>query len=327
HHKSTIDTINNLIILANRTSRYTVDTESERKKINNDALIQIQFLHSTDASTIILIETAYLPNPQTTLYTKIKELWPTIFNDNNNEVITWGTVENEFNNFHHLDFINIGNPFQHINLQSLFKGWHNEHCVTHPEMEKRDKNTEPVSSNMVDMSGDDSDDDMDDGKLNDYVQSKCDHITHYDYNATWSLQDAIATTFNKFLDKSQTINLWQCGIDLELDTWKNKFFSRPQYNKHIEQQQRIKMKQYATDDCIAVAELFLWMCPETTNHHQLHDVSQHASTQTITLTTTTTTTTTTTKTIRRIILDLCDDLSDISEDKLIQILKPKFDKK
>ncbi|CAF4301568.1 unnamed protein product, partial [Rotaria magnacalcarata] len=49
-------------------------------------------------------------------------------------------------------------------------------------MEKRDKNTEPVSSNMVDMSGDDSDDDMDDGKLNDYVQYKCDHITHYDYN-------------------------------------------------------------------------------------------------------------------------------------------------
>ncbi|CAF4578393.1 unnamed protein product, partial [Rotaria socialis] len=202
-------------------------------------------------------------------------------------------------------------------------GWHNEHCVTHPEMEKRDKNTGPVSSNMVDMSGDDSDDDMDDGKLNDYVQYKCDHITHYDYNATWSLQDAIATTFNKFLDKSQTINLWQCGIDLELDTWKNKLFSRPQYNKHIEQQQRIKMKQYAIDDCIAVAELFLYMCPATTNHHQLHDVSQHASTKTITLTTTTTTT----KTTRRTILDLCDDLSDISEDELIQILKPKFDKK
>ncbi|CAM4981339.1 unnamed protein product [Rotaria socialis] len=216
-----------------------------------------------------------------------------------------------------------GNPFQHINLQSLFKGRHNEHCVTHPEMEKRDKNTGPVSSNMVDMSGDDSDDDMDDGKLNDYVQYKCDHITHYDYNATWSLQDAIATTFNKFLDKSQTINLWQCGIDLELDTWKNKLFSRPQYNKHIEQQQRIKMKQYAIDDCIAVAELFLYMCPATTNHHQLHDVSQHASTKTITLTTTTTTT----KTTRRTILDLCDDLSDISEDELIQILKPKFDKK
>ncbi|CAF2066039.1 unnamed protein product, partial [Rotaria magnacalcarata] len=50
---------------------------------------------------------------------------------------------------------------------------------------------------------------------------------------------------------------------------------------------------------------------------------QHASTKTITLTTTTTTT----KTTRRTILDLCDDLSDISEDELIQILKPKFDKK
>ncbi|CAF3316442.1 unnamed protein product [Rotaria socialis] len=320
HHKSTIDTLNDLITLAHRTSRYTVDTESERNKINNDALIQIQFLHSTDASTIILIETAHLPNPQTTLYTKIKELWYTIFN-NNNKVITWGTVENEFNNFHHLDFIDLGNPFQHINLQSFFKEWHDTHCVTHPEMEKRDKHTGPVSPNMVDMSGDDSDDDMDDGKLNDYVQYKCDHITHYDYNATWSLQDAIATTFNKFLDKSQTINSWQCGIDLQLDTWKNKFFSRPQYNKHIEQQQRIKMKQYAADDCVAVAELFLCMYPETTNQHQIHDISQHTTTKTITTTTTTTTTAS-----RNILIDLEDYLSNISEDE-IELIKPRFDKK
>ncbi|CAF3287426.1 unnamed protein product [Rotaria sp. Silwood2] len=311
HHKSTIDTINDLIILANRTSRYTVDTESERKKIKKDALIQIQFLHSTDASTIILFETAYLPNPQTTLYKKIKELWSTIFN-NNNEIITWGTVHNEFNNFYHLDFINLGNSFQHVNLQSLFRGWHNARCVTHPEMEKREKKTGPVSSNMVDMSGDDTDDDMDDGKLNDYLQYQCDHITHYDDSATWSLQDAIATTFNKFLDKSQTINFWRCGIDLELNTWKNKLFSRPQYNKHIEQQQRLKMKQYATDDCIAVAELFLHMYPETTNHHQLHEVPQQ---------------TTTTTTSTNILIDFEDDLSNISEDELIELIKPKFNKK
>ncbi|CAF4602727.1 unnamed protein product, partial [Rotaria socialis] len=170
------------------------------------------------------------------------------------------------------------------------------------------------------MSGDDSDDDMDDGKLNDYVQYKCDHITHYDYNATCSLQDAIATTFNKFLDKSQTINFWQCGIDLELDTWKNKLFSRPQYIKHTEQQQRIKMKQYATDDSIAVAELFLSMYPEATNHHQLHDVSQHTTTKTVTSTTTITTAS------RNISIEFEDYLSNISEDE-IEIIKPKFDKK
>ncbi|CAF4309548.1 unnamed protein product, partial [Rotaria magnacalcarata] len=36
--------------------------------------------------------------------------------------------------------------------------------------------------------------------------------------------------------------------------------------------------------------------------------------------------TTATTTTRRTILDLRDDLSDISEDELIEILKPKFDK-
>ncbi|CAF2987076.1 unnamed protein product, partial [Rotaria sp. Silwood2] len=190
-------------------------------------------------------------------------------------------------------------------------GWHNERCVTHPEMEKRDKKNGPVSSNMVDMSGDDTDDDMDDGKLNDYLQYQCDHITHYDDSATWSLQDAITTTFNKFLDKSQTINFWQCGIDLELNTWKNNLFSRPQYNKHIEQQQRLKMKQYATDDCIAVAELFLHMYPGTTNHHQLHEVPQQ----------------TTTTASTNILIDFEDDLSNISENELIELIKQKFDKK
>ncbi|CAF4848510.1 unnamed protein product, partial [Rotaria sp. Silwood2] len=135
------------------------------------------------------------------------------------------------------------------------------------------------------------------------LQYQCDHITHYDDSATWSLQDAIATTFNKFLDKSQTINFWRCSIDLELNTWKNKLFSRPQYNKYIEQQQRLKMKQYATDDCIAVAELFLHMYPETTNHHQLHEVPQQ---------------TTTTTTSTNILIDFEDDLSNISEDELIE---------
>ena len=261
HHKSTTKSINNLIILANCTNRYVVDTESDRNKLHNDALIQIQFIHSVDDSTVILIETTHLPGQATELYEKIKELWCTIFDNNNNIIITWGALDNEFYNFYHLDIVNLGNPFQHLDLQSLFMEWHNERCITHPEMEMRDRRTGPISTNMVDITGDDDYDDMDDGRIY-HLQYQCDHLSHDDFNIKWSLQDAIASTLENFLDKSQTVNHWQCGIDLALETWKHKLLSRGQYNKHIEQEQRQKMKQYAIDDCLAVAALYFYMYPE-----------------------------------------------------------------
>ncbi|CAF4588012.1 unnamed protein product [Rotaria socialis] len=63
------------------------------------------------------------------------------------------------------------------------------------------------------------------------------------------------------------------------------------------------------------------MYPETTNQHQIHDISQHTTTKTITTTTTTTTTAS-----RNILIDLEDYLSNISEDE-IELIKPRFDKK
>ncbi|CAF4809753.1 unnamed protein product, partial [Rotaria sp. Silwood2] len=50
----------------------------------------------------------------------------------------------------------------------------------------------------------------------------------------------------------------------------------------------------------------------TTNHHQLHEVPQQ---------------TTTTTTSTNILIDFEDDLSNISEDELIELIKPKFNKK
>jgi hypothetical protein len=69
------------------------------------------------------------------------------------------------------------------------------------------------------------------------------------------------------------------------------------------------MIQYAVDDCTSVVELFFHIYPEEAEEQQV-------------LKTPTTTTKST-----NMILDLENDLSDISEDELIQLLKPKFDKK
>ena len=38
-----------------------------------------------------------------------------------NEIISWGPIIQEFKDFHHLDFIHIGNDFEKINLQFIVK--------------------------------------------------------------------------------------------------------------------------------------------------------------------------------------------------------------
>jgi hypothetical protein len=327
HYQSTITTIDELIKKAKETRRYVIDTESEKgKREKQVGLIQIQFVHSTTDSTIILIETNYLPDPQSNLFTKIKELCGIIFN-NNNEIISWGPVDKEFEHFNHLDLIHLG-KIKEIDLQFLFSNQHNN-LKTHPEMERRDDLTR-YTSNMYDTPGDN--DTHDNDEQMDYDYDDDGYTIQYNSNQPISLQDAIATTFGKFIDKSLTVNYWQCGIDLNLNTWRNKLFSRPKYDRQTEQQQREAMKQYAINDCTSVAELYFHMYPSKANDHKKPETSTTASTNILInlandhykpeTPTPTPTTASTNK-----LINLANDLSDISEDELIEILKPKFNKK
>ncbi|CAF4185145.1 unnamed protein product, partial [Rotaria sordida] len=224
---------------------------------------------------------------------------------NNNEIISWGPINDEFKHFNHLDLIHIGKIVD-TNLQSLFSDQDNNHN-THPEMERRD------DLQIYDTHDDDEviDDDYDDG-----------YPVQNNSSQPISLQEAIATTFGKFIDKSLTVNYWQCGLDLNLNTWKNKLFSRREYNQQIEQQQRTAMKQYAINDCTAVAELFFYMYPSKANDYQTQETPPSPPPPPTTTNTTTTTITTT-----NIITNYENELSDISEDELIEMLKPKFNKK
>ncbi|CAF1638835.1 unnamed protein product, partial [Rotaria sp. Silwood1] len=214
-----------------QTKRYVVDTESQKgKQEKRGALIQIQFIHSTHHSTIILIEANYLSDPQSILFKQIKELCSIKFS-NNNEIISWGPLEEEFKNFHHLNLIHIGKNIKDTNLQSLFSDQYDT-AKTHPEMEKRDDQTRCISFDIYDTSGDNDIHDNDEEMNDDYDDN---YPVQYNSNQPISLQNAIATTSGKFIDKSLTVNHWQCGLDLDLNTWKNQLFSRRQYNKNIEE--------------------------------------------------------------------------------------------
>ncbi|CAF1133209.1 unnamed protein product [Rotaria sordida] len=298
HHYSSIETIEELIMMAKTTYIYTIDTESQViNKVAQGALVQIQFIHSIHESTLILIEMFYLPNQNSLLFKKIKELCAIIFREENkkitwgpfdnefknfhsyelfekelcaiifreeNKKITWGPFDNEFKNFHSYELFEKGKIKNTINLQDHFSDWYNKPpSNTHPVKESREEQT------------------------------------------TWSLQDAVRIAFQQFLDKNETVNKWCCGLDFKLNTWKKKLFSKNHYNANEEQEKRTLMIKYAVADCTAVTKLYFMIYPS--------DSSIQTSYETPTPTTAST----------NIILNI-DDLSDISEEEP-EILMPRFE--
>ena len=266
HYQTTINTIDELIVRATTTKRFVVDTESDKRmKSNKGGLIQIQFVHSIDQSTIILIEVNYLPETQSMLFRQIKELCSIIF-DNNNDIISWGPINFEFKEFHHLSLVHLGR-MRSFNLQSLF-GDGVEDPTTHPEMERRDRATGRTSLHVYDTPGEIEyridDDDSADSDI--FGNDDGDQPTAKPQLQV-SLQKAVGEKLGKFVDKTLTMNYWQCGLDLHLNTWREWLFSEYEYDERIEKQEREKMKEYAINDCASVAELFFHMYPNEMNDY------------------------------------------------------------
>ena len=293
HYLTPISTINELINKAKQTTIYILDTESQ--VINGQsrgALIQIQLVHALDYSTILLTEIFYLPKKDSPLFEKIKELYSVIFN-NGNKIVSWGPYTKEFKDFDN-GLIEPGNHIEPINLQDKFQEWHNEQAKqkTHPLRERRE-----IITGYDSIPGGGAEEQLKEAICD------CGHKSHYDKQATWSLQDAVEWTMHLFLDKSETVNKWSCGLDLNLNTWRKRIFSKHEYNQIEEKTKRLSMLNYAINDCLAVAELYFNVYPLGENTSQYETPPP----------------TTTTRTIY--IYD--DELSDITDDEIeISRLKP-----
>jgi hypothetical protein len=299
HHQTKITTINELIQQAKTTQRYTIDTESQRhQRENHGALVQIEMIRSINYSTIILLEINHLPDVDSRLFERIKELWSIIFNSGN-EIITWGPFAKEFENFQHLEWMTIG-KIKKVNLQFLFQEYQ-DGTLTHPVTERR----VAITGVPMDTPGDN----------NDYSDEEelLTTTSHKKQQIIWSLQSAVATALNKFLDKSETLNEWKCGLDLELETWRSRLFSKKQYDMQVEKQQRIKMINYAVHDCTSVTELYFTMYPERASRN----ISDE-NTTTLTITIETPKTSSTSMNNRQL------DLSDVSDEEInIYIPQPE----
>lgn len=292
HHKTEIRTIHTLIEQAKATRLFVVDTESRIHQHRNDgALVQIQMVHSKNNSTVILIETHYLPEEESFLLERIKQLWSTIF-DAKNEIITWGPLIKELENFSQWQWMNTGNA-KNANLQSRFREWHDGNDLTHPVTESRARETGGSIVITIETPSD-------------YSEGEEPMASYDEPDNTWSLQSAVTTALGKFLDKSMTINNWACGLDRELGTGKEKLFSKHRYHAEQEQDRRSTMIDYAVHDCTTVAELYFRMYPEKPVETILNESATPIS-------------------IDQRVNDHYE-LSDISEDELIEFRRPKFNR-
>jgi hypothetical protein len=229
----------------------------------------------------------------------MKELCAIIFNGNN-EIITWGLFADEFKNFNHVKLLDLGKVKIKTNLQFEFRNYHNKQ-QTHPETETR-----VITGQIYDTPGELNEINYETAVYD--SDCKCGHHTHIDPNGKWSLQDAIAFQFKQFMDKSLTVNLWHCGLDSRLNTWKKKLFNRYGYDPQYEQNQRLELIEYAKNDCTSVTSLYFHMYPNGKNPERIINYE------------TPITATTNDK------IKLNEGISDISDDELPEIFFPRFNK-
>ena len=292
HYLTPIWIVEELIEKAKRTRRYSIDTESQI--IDGQAygaVIQIQLIHGREYSTVVITETFHLPNKNSPLFLKIKELYSIIF-ESGNEIITWGPNDDEFKNFKDYKLIMSGNQFEPINLQDEFQDWHNEQAKkkTHPLGERR----ETTTWYYVIPGGNET-------RQSERTICDCGHLSHYDPSARWSLQDALSSSTNQFLDKKETIDKWSCGLDLDLGTWRRRTFTKYGYDQAEEKRKRSSLVNYAVNDCLALTELFFIMYPSGRTIHRDETTMSRSTTRRIT---------------RMMELYDDDELSDISDDEI-----------
>ena len=266
HDRTRTDVVDELIRKAKETTLYTLDTESENH--GQGALVQIECIHSINYTTVLLIETHYLPDRQSTLFEKIDELCSIILR-RDNEIISWGPIESELANFTDFGLFDIGKETRSSNMQSLFRRWYDD-TKTHPVTERREPRTGRSTVEIFDTPSDDHER----KRTNDHSQRRTRSDDHSSVG-TWSLQDAIASTLSLFLDKTETLNRWKCGLDPILNTWQQQRFNRHRVDEEYERTKRARMTTYAINDCVAVTALYFHIHP--TRSDELHNEKMRAT--------------------------------------------------
>lgn len=115
----------NLIEIAQKTRRFTIDTEHDYYT-RVPALIQIEFLNPK-TSIVLLVQACHLPSASSVLFWLIQSLLKIIFKQSN-LFFAWGDLTFELSDFVHygLFSLNMIIAVEKVNLQIRFKHWYNK---------------------------------------------------------------------------------------------------------------------------------------------------------------------------------------------------------
>jgi len=209
---------------------YLIDTESDKPTNKNPkslpSLIQIQAISNKKSSVVILIEVQHLPNPNTSSFKLIKHLCDFIFSPDH-MIMAWGEVTAELDTFRSFNLFHLSKITNTFNIQKHFaNNWNNLHPHTLDCLKNSSSKSPSVISTdylICHVNLDDLNEDIrESSKNDDHHLCICpENIRPYKTKKPlWSLQKALELTFNQALDKSMTMNMWSCGLDLALSTSK-----------------------------------------------------------------------------------------------------------
>ncbi|CAF1673377.1 unnamed protein product, partial [Adineta ricciae] len=224
NRKTPIPILQQLIQAATSSTEFTLDTESMKvyKAPNRPALIQVQILLPYKLSLVVICEMMHLPHRQSETFALIAEFFKAIFKHNKSMYI-WGTNEEllpftQFQLFTH-DQINA---IETIDLQEEFKlFWQQQHPHRRSTIE------DPYSLNQ---------------------ECRCETCIGKNTSESWSLQDAIAYSFNEYLPKLLTEGDFHIGLDENLVG-----------HDQTQQGYRRALTTYALNDCLSMQRIIISM--------------------------------------------------------------------
>ena len=226
-------TFHTLLARIKEVKKFTIDTEGDFPS-NKPILIQVQLIDENCATSMVLLfEMAHLPQADEYGFRWIQKLLTTIM-DPSNKVYTWDNVKRELFGFvqYNLFTTEVVQALNTYDVQYYFKRWyndrfpHNEGCVgkyTHADSR--------------------------------YCQ--CKHRPYKYLDHKWSLQLAMAETFNEFFDKRFRKSRWSHGLDSRFDPDYSTTSANEEKTAAYRRRQfrRERLIKYAAFDCLSTTKL------------------------------------------------------------------------
>ena len=251
HFINSLTTEEELKILCNvikSTTDIIFDTESD---IHSHVPSLIQIVLVQEHSSILLVETAHLPNTSSSRFRQIQDLFFHLFRTETN-LYSWGSLKDELARFQIYQLFSLPIPSRMFDVQRIFTRWFNEYI--HVKYDDKNNTIDYNDSIVIHAPT------LDPGLFLPPEMMNCLKLKN---NQLWSLQDAIAYLFYKYLSKRDTLRSWSIGLDKRLSS----------RNKNYSLNYRKRLIQYASYDCLSVMEIILFMYENYLS--DLHDKDLH----------------------------------------------------